>query len=731
MWKPTLKKGVILGKLQLAGFLHLFLSVPLLITLSTVANGSNKPIGFVADNVVVKQNDGSLFATGNVELKQGKNTLRADEVTYYREQNKAIARGNVVHHDAAGTVTHATVMELDTEFSHILAETIISKYANGDWMAADNADRIAGEKGVFENSRFTPCNCDFINGEQPMWDIKASRTVRNEQTQTITHHNMRMNVMNVPLGYLPFLSHPDWTVRRRSGFLTPSFRLSSDLGFTPIIPYYHVIDDTSDIEVTTQKYQYRGFGLKTRYRKLWDNSELNTNIYSGNVETYKKKRELVGAIDTHFSSQIGNAWKLNARLHRASQDTFMRRYGFNQNTSLKSSISASKTIGNRYYLVEASDRQSMLTSDKATNEQTILPYVFYEKEEKGWRQNQWFRTEISALQLDNDQGHDLARWSGVFELSEEFQTPFGVTSYQGNLTGNYYSLHKKPTAATSRLGDYSFLTPALSVGWRLPIAMTNQKRTAIFEPQVKAVYVGGKDHTEKIPNRDSNDYRIDEANLFLLNRYQGKDYVLPGTRVDVGMSATTKDNSLGDFSGFFGLSRRLSGAVSSGLNADQGDKYSDYVASLSLDPNDSFNLRWSGRLSSKDLTLNESKTSLSSKIGAGQISLTHNQLTKAYFADADDDREELSSTYHQSFSGGWDLSATQLWDLSYGKTTRKKSTASLTWNGGVQDCVYVQIYYEHDPVADRDVDGVDQLSFVVGFSHLGSLTQSAITSLLE
>lgn len=731
MWKPTIKKGIIWGKSQLAGFLHLFLSLPLLITLSTAANGSDKPIGFVADNVVVKQNDGSLFATGNVELKQGKNTLRADEVTYYREQNRAIARGDVIHRDAAGTVTRANVMELDTEFSHILAETIISKFANGDWMAADKADRITGDKGVFENSRFTPCNCDFINGEQPMWDIKAGRTVRNEKTQTITHYNMRMDVMNVPVGYLPFLSHPDWTVRRRSGFLTPSFRLSSDLGFSPTVPYYHVIDETSDVEVTAQKYQYRGLGVKTRHRKLWDNSQLVTNIYSANVETYKKKRELVGAVDSHFSSQIGNGWNINAHLQRASQDTFMRRYGFNQNTSLKSSISASRTIGNRYYLVEASDRQSMLTSDKTTNEQTILPYIFYEKEEKGWRQNQWLRTELSALQLDNDQDHDLARWSGVFELSEEFQTPFGVTSYQGNLTGNYYSLHKKPTAATSRLGDYSFLTPALSVGWRLPIAMTSSNRTAIFEPQVKAVHVGGADHTDKIPNRDSNDYRIDEANLFLLNRYQGKDYVLPGTRVDAGMSATIKDNSLGDFSGFLGLSRRLSGAVSSGLNTEQGDKYSDYVASLSFDPKKSFNLRWSGRLSSHDLTLNESQTSLSSKIGAGQLSLTHNQLAKAYFADSDDDREELSSTYSQSFLGGWNFSATQLWDLSYGKTARKKSTASLSWNGGIQDCVYVQIYYEHDPVGDRDIDGVDQLNFVVGFSHLGTVTQSVMNSLSE
>jgi LPS-assembly protein len=731
MWKPTIKKFIIWGRVQLGGFLHLFLSVPLIITLSTAANSSDKPIGFEADNVVVKQNDGSLFATGNVELKQGKNTLRADEVTYYREQNKAIARGNVVHHDAAGTVTRATVMELDTEFSHILAETIISKYANGNWMTADNADRVTGDKGVFKNSRFTPCNCDFINGEQPMWDIKASRTVRNEKTQTITHYNMRMNVMNVPIGYLPFLSHPDWTVRRRSGFLTPSFRLSSDLGFSPTIPYYHVIDDTSDIEVTTQKYQYRGFGLKARHRKLWDNSRLVTNIYGANVETYKKKRELVGGIDSHFSSQIGNGWNLNAYLQRASQDTFMRRYGFNQNTSLKSSILASKTIGNRYYLVEASDRQSMLTGDKVTNEQTILPSIFYEKEEKGWRQNQWLRTEINALHLDNDQGYDLARWNGVLELSEEFQTPLGVTSYKGNLTGNYYSLQKKPTAATSALGDYTFLTPALSVGWRFPIAMTSQNRNAIFEPQVKAVYVGGTDRTSKIPNRDSNEYRIDEANLFLLNRYQGKDYVLPGTRVDVGMSATAKDNLLGDFSGFLGLSRRLSGGVSSGLNTDQGDKNSDYVASLSLDPKSRFNLRWSGRLSSKDLTLNESKTSLSSGIGTGQISLTHNQLAKAYFADTDDDLEELSSTYQQSFAGGWNFSATQLWDLSYGKTTRKKSTASLTWNGGVQDCIFVQIFYEHDPVGDRDIDGVDQLNFVVGFSELGSLTQSALSSLSQ
>jgi len=702
-----------------------------LLALSTPTNfafAADKPIGFEADNVVVNQADGSLFATGNVELKQANNTLRADEVTYYRNQNKAIARGNVVHIDGDGTVTNAAIMEIDTEFSHILAETIISNFTTGEWLSADQADRIAGDRGIFDASRFTPCKCDFLNGERPLWDIKASQSVRNEKTQTITHYNMRMSVLNVPVGYLPFLSHPDWTVRRRSGVLTPSFIISSDLGFTPSIPYYQIIDETSDVEFTTYKYQYRGLGVKSRYRKLWDRAELNATIYTANVETYKKNRELVGAVDATYASRIGNGWDIRANLRRASQDTFMRRYDFNDDTSLKSTISATRTIDNRYYRVEASDRQSLLASDKTLNEPTVLPSIFYEKTEKGWRGNQKFRTELSAVQLDNDQGHDMARWSGIFEVAEDFDLPLGIANYEANVSGNYYSIHTKPDSAATSLGDISFVTPALSVGWRLPIAVVGANRTAIFEPQARLAFIGGKDRTSAIPNRDASDYRIDEANLFLLNRYQGKDYILPGTRADIGVSATTNDNFFGDVSGFFGVSRRLSGKTSAGLNTDQGDKYSDYVASLTINPANSLNLRWSGRLSSKDLTLNESKTSLSSALGTGSLSVTHNQLAKAYFASSDDDREELSASYSQSLIGGWQFSATQLWDLSYGKTRRKKSTAALSWNGGVQDCLYVTINYEHDPVADRDVSAVDQLNFVIGFKNLGAISQSAVSA---
>ena len=111
------------------------------------------------------------------------------------------------------------------------------------------------------------------------------------------------------------------------------------------------------------------------------------------------------------------------------------------------------------------------------------------------------------------------------------------------------------------------------------------------------------------------------------------------------------------------------------------------------------------------------------------MSLTHSQLSQAYFASSEDDREELSATLNQSIGPGWSLSATQIWDMSYGKTVREKSTAAINWAGGPQDCLTLTINYQHDPNSDRDISAVDQVNFVLGFKHLGALSQNAVAGL--
>ncbi len=696
---------------------------------ANTATAVEKPIIFEADSVIVDQADGSMLATGNVILEQSGNRLTADEVIYYKNTGHAVARGNVTHVDADNTISRANFMEIDTEFTHIISETLISQFSSGDWMAADQVDRRAGDRSIFKKSRFTPCNCDFVNGERPLWEIQATESLHNEKTQTITHFNLRMYVMNVPLLYLPYLSHPDWTVRRRSGFLTPSFLISSDLGFTPSIPYFHVIDYDSDAEFNVYKYQHRGAAVKTQYRKLWEHSKFKALLYSANVETYKHSRELVGAVDASFQSNIGKGWEVSSRLVRSSQDTFLRRYKFNTETTLKSNVIATRIEKDRYYYVEASDRQSLTTANDNTNEPTILPHIFYEKVQSGWRPQQHFRTEISALQLDNDEDNDYARWSGLIEVTEDLPLQKGFANYNANIIASHYEVHDQPSSATTNLGAISQANPSISLGWRMPLGVNGFGKTAIIEPKSQLTFVGGSDRTNDMPNRDSAEYRIDEANLFLTHRYQGKDYILPGTRADLGIAVTANDSYQSDINGFVGISRRISGKPSAGLNINQDDTYSDYVASLAMSPANLFDVRWSGRLSSHDFTLNESTTVASTSFGTGHLNFTHSQLNEAYFSSSEDDREELSASYSQTIGEHWSMAASQIWDLSYGTKVREKSTAALIWSGGPQDCLKLTVNYEKNSRADRDIGSVEQVNFIVSFKQLGAEVEDTLAGL--
>ena len=246
----------------------------------------------------------------------------------------------------------------------------------------------------------------------------------------------------------------------------------------------------------------------------------------------------------------------------------------------------------------------------------------------------------------------------------------------------------------------------------------------VLEPRLQFAYIGGKDRSADIPNRDSADYRIDEANLFLLNRYQGYDYLRPGSRADMGVSAVANDSLVGDVTGFVGASYRLSGKPSSGLTVNDDDNLSDIVASLGINPDMPFQINWSGRLASSDFELNEAQTTVSGKVRKLGYTVEHVQMAKPYFQSAASDLEEMKLSLSYDLPGGWTASGTQIWDLSNGKTRRDSSTAALKWTGGIQNCLTISLDYDRDMQSDRDISSTDQFMLTVNFKYLGSITQN-------
>ena len=92
-----------------------------------------------------------------------------------------------------------------------------------------NAIRLSTKKSVFNKSIFTIC--DYRENDKcPPWTIQASKMLHDNIKKTIYYDNALIKVYDIPIFYIPKLSHPDPTVDRRTGFLTPSFLDTKNLG---------------------------------------------------------------------------------------------------------------------------------------------------------------------------------------------------------------------------------------------------------------------------------------------------------------------------------------------------------------------------------------------------------------------------------------------------------------------------------------------------------------------
>ena len=106
-----------------------------------------------------------------------------------------------------------------------------------------------------------------------------------------------------------------------------------------------------------------------------------------------------------------------------------------------------------------------------------------------------------------------------------------ILTTSGDILASYHDVQKS-SLATDKLSTFGQGNVILSGEWEYPIGVQygrKLKDDAIITPRLKATVIDGSDRTDELPNRDASDFRLDEANLFLNNRFQGRDFILPGT----------------------------------------------------------------------------------------------------------------------------------------------------------------------------------------------------------
>ena len=177
-------------------------------------------------------NNQRVSAVGNVQMHYNGTSVEADKVVYDQKTKRLHAEGNIRLTDAEGKITYANVMDLSDDYRDGFVDSLRVDTEDQTRMAATRADRSAGNYTVFENGVYTACApCKDDPKKPPLWQVKGARIIHNQTERMLYFENAQLEFFGVPMAYLPYFSTPDPTVKRKTGFLMPSYTSASGYGF--------------------------------------------------------------------------------------------------------------------------------------------------------------------------------------------------------------------------------------------------------------------------------------------------------------------------------------------------------------------------------------------------------------------------------------------------------------------------------------------------------------------
>ena len=228
-----------------------------------------------ANEIVYNNDANTVAASGNVELNYGGRTLQADRVVYDRTNGRVQAEGNVRLTEANGTVTTGSRFDLTDDFKTGFIESLRIRQQTRDthgpvtsYFSAPRAERVEGETTTFEKGTYTPYRPDRDDPERPpLWRVKAARIVHNNAERRIYYEDASIEFFGVPVGYAPYFSSPDPSVKRESGFLAPHLITKNALGYGTSLPYYWAIAPDKDLLLSPTILSRQGFLAQAEYRQ--------------------------------------------------------------------------------------------------------------------------------------------------------------------------------------------------------------------------------------------------------------------------------------------------------------------------------------------------------------------------------------------------------------------------------------------------------------------------------
>jgi len=227
-----------------------------------------------AGELVYNDKTNTVTAEGNAQVYYKGRTLEADRVIYDRNSKRVFAEGHAKMIEKDGTVLVGDRFDLTDDFKDGFIESLRSETTDKTFFSSPHTERVQEDTTVFDKATYTACDACKNDPTKPaLWRVQAKRIIHKNEEHMVYYEDAWLEFFGVPLAYMPYLSSPDPTVHRKSGFLIPKTFQSSYLGFGYSMPIFWDLAENYDVTFTPTYLSQQGFFGRAEWRhRLEDGS---------------------------------------------------------------------------------------------------------------------------------------------------------------------------------------------------------------------------------------------------------------------------------------------------------------------------------------------------------------------------------------------------------------------------------------------------------------------------
>lgn len=498
-----------------------------------------------------------ISAEGDVVMRYEGYQLTGDKLSYNQTTGELDFVGNVTVREPAGTVFSTDRIRVTGGMKEAFLESMTLTTADGTIVRAKDVNYSRELETILTQAHYSPCGlCIDSKGRRIGWKVDASKIVYNRDEGWVYLEGASLELLGIPVAWVPWMVLPDPTQPRRQGFRMPSVDYNPQYGGRLDLPYFVPVSDTMDLLLTPALFSRQGFMMAAEWAQRFDYGEydikasgiyqLDPSAYTGTVGDTTWR----GAVQTSGRFVPFEDWKAGWSYTAFSDAAYLVDY--KQQTW--------KNVVNEVYATHLSDDFYL---DMRLQQFNLLGNVTPLQQEQNARAipnikaahyldlDDMGQVAFEARVLGIQRGVDsTATYNGVpyiFAYEEnkvhatieaswqnQYILPGGIvaTPYLG-LRGDagYYD-----GSSALLAGPISLLeaTPIAAMDVRWPVIAVNGYDTHLFEPIAQLVYRGSGTTLTGITNDDAQSFVLDDTNLFSYNRFSGTDRQETGLRMNVG-----------------------------------------------------------------------------------------------------------------------------------------------------------------------------------------------------